>query len=117
MLKNVIDQLFIHSMRMLCLLACIVDETALPTNLTQNLAAGSTSVVVNEKSFSNITQSPNTSIEQNSPNSSKTNLNESINKKGINLNAKVDNSTKVKNSCQSSGNFNQVFHVIKYAII
>lgn len=115
MLKNVIDQLFIHTMRMLCLLACIVDETALPTNLTQNLAAGSTSVAASEKSFSNITQSPNSSIEQNSPNS-KTNLNESINKKGINLNAKVDNSTKVRNSSQSSGNFNQVFHVIKYVI-
>lgn len=117
MSKHVIDQLFVHLMRMLCLLACVIDETALPTNLTQNLAAGFTGVAVNEKFFSNTTQSPNSSIEQNSPNISKKNLNESNNKKGMNLTTKLENSTKVRNTSQSSGNSNQVFHLIKYDII
>jgi hypothetical protein len=43
-LKTTIDQLFVHSMRMLCVLACVIDDTALPSNLTTNLSAGSTAV-------------------------------------------------------------------------
>ena len=31
---NIADQLFRHSMRMLCLLACVIEESALPSALT-----------------------------------------------------------------------------------
>ena len=44
LLKTSIDQLFVHTMRMLCVLACVIEETALPSNLTTNLSAGSTAV-------------------------------------------------------------------------
>lgn len=43
-LKPCIDSLFVHVMRLMCVLACVIDETALPANLTSNLSAGSTAV-------------------------------------------------------------------------
>jgi hypothetical protein len=42
--KNCIDQLFVHTMKMLCVLACVIDESSLPSSLTSNLNAGSTAV-------------------------------------------------------------------------
>jgi hypothetical protein len=42
--KVCIDQLFVHTMKLLCVLACVVDETALPSHLTANLGLGSTAV-------------------------------------------------------------------------
>jgi hypothetical protein len=43
-LKGCIDRLYVHVMRMLCVIACVIDETSLPSNLTTNLSSGSTSV-------------------------------------------------------------------------
>ena len=43
-LKSGTDQVFAHIMRMMCVLACVIDETALPSALTANLSAGSTGV-------------------------------------------------------------------------
>lgn len=43
-IKPCIDQLFVHVMKMLCVLACVIDESSLPSNLTTNLSAGSTAV-------------------------------------------------------------------------
>lgn len=42
--KSTTDGLFVHCMRTLCVLAAVVDETALPSVLTANLNAGSTAV-------------------------------------------------------------------------
>ena len=44
LIKTSIDQLFVHVMKMLCVLACVVEEQALPSVLTANLNAGSTAV-------------------------------------------------------------------------
>lgn len=38
------DQLFVHAAKMLCVLACVVDENALPSQLTYNLSHGSASL-------------------------------------------------------------------------
>jgi hypothetical protein len=43
-LKQSTDKLFVHLMKMLCILSCVIDETSLPSNLTINLLAGSTAV-------------------------------------------------------------------------
>jgi hypothetical protein len=42
--KSCTDRLYVHVMRMLCLIACVIDESSLPSNLTTNLSTGSTSV-------------------------------------------------------------------------
>lgn len=42
--KSSADTMFVHCMRMLCLLAAVIDESALPSVLTANLTAGSTAV-------------------------------------------------------------------------
>ncbi len=74
-LKNSTDQLFHHLMRMLCVLACVIDEQALPAQLTANLSLGSTAVssATSGNSQANITNaniSPNVSTnESNSPKS------------------------------------------------
>ena len=43
-LKTSVDHLFAHCMKMLCILACVIDDSALPSVLTANLSAGSTAV-------------------------------------------------------------------------
>jgi hypothetical protein len=42
--KACIDQMFVHAMKMMCVFACIIDESALPSHLTSNLSMGSTAV-------------------------------------------------------------------------
>ena len=55
LLKQTIDQLFVHSMRMMCMLACVIDEAALPSVLTVNLSAGSTAnTSTSQVSFRNL---------------------------------------------------------------
>ena len=44
LLKGAIDQMFVHAMKMLCVLACVIEDAALPSNLTTNLSSGSTAV-------------------------------------------------------------------------
>lgn len=46
-LKVIIDSLFVHITRVLCIFACVIDETSLPSNLTSNLSAGSTAINTN----------------------------------------------------------------------
>lgn len=43
-IKSTADSMFVHCMRMLCVMAAVIDESALPSTLTANLAAGSTAV-------------------------------------------------------------------------
>jgi hypothetical protein len=43
-IRSTADAMFVHCMRMLCVLAAVVDESALPSVLTANLNAGSTAV-------------------------------------------------------------------------
>ena len=42
--RSAIDQLFVHTVKLLCVLACVIDESALPSNLTANLNMGSAGV-------------------------------------------------------------------------
>jgi hypothetical protein len=43
-LKKCLDEVFVHCARTLCVLACVVDDSSLPSALTFNLNAGSTAV-------------------------------------------------------------------------
>lgn len=45
-LKNLIDSIFVHITKVLCIFACVIDETSLPSVLTSNLSTGSTTINV-----------------------------------------------------------------------
>lgn len=64
--KQSTDKLFVHVMRMLCVLACVLDESSLPSSLTSNLAAGSTAINTSNPSIINLT-SNSTSQQQQQP--------------------------------------------------
>jgi hypothetical protein len=59
LLKASIDQLFVHVMRMMCVLACVVEEQSLPSVLTSNLSAGSTAVPPQQAQPPAQSQAPN----------------------------------------------------------
>ncbi len=50
LIKQSTDQLFVHTMKLMCMIACVIDETALPNVLTSNLASGSTSISAAQQS-------------------------------------------------------------------
>jgi hypothetical protein len=43
-LRAHVDATFVHSMRLLCVIACVIDDAALPSQLTSNLSAGSAAI-------------------------------------------------------------------------
>ncbi|RMZ92966.1 huntingtin isoform X4 [Brachionus plicatilis] len=65
-LKNLIDSLFVHVTKVLCIFACVIDDTSLPSVLTSNLGAGSTAINVGTTQSSSVP----TQVQPNQPSGS-----------------------------------------------
>lgn len=89
-LKQSTDKLFVHLMKMLCVLSCVIDESSLPSILTVNLATGSTAI--NPTNLSPIVTVPSSVV--NTPSVS-SNLTEQ--QKGLKFPAKKESLSGVKN--------------------
>jgi hypothetical protein len=104
LLKGAIDQLFVHAMKMLCVMACVIEDAALPSNLTTNLSSGSTAVAplpanLASSSSINATSSTQSSVVPPSPSSSRSSSPNFLRSK---LNNITDSSSSGKSSSRAS---------------
>lgn len=107
--KQAADTMLVHCMRMLCVLAAVVDESALPSALTTNLNAGSTAVsappppppsMSSQGSASNLGNSTNSSSSANTQTSlapPASNTNETLSSPSF-LRSKLNNITDLRQS-------------------
>lgn len=67
-LKTLIDSIFVHITKVLCIFACVIDEASLPSVLTSNLSTGSTTTNVSTPPINSTPSQIQTAQSSGSPN-------------------------------------------------